>query len=76
MPEASILDDFVTFEALAAEANVSVRTVRRWSTSTTPGLPVTKLGRQPLVHRDDLRAWLAARRVARNVPRGAARARR
>lgn len=64
----TILHDYLTFEDLADEAKVSVRTVRRWTTATSPGLAVTHIGRNPYIHRDDLKAWLATRRTALNHP--------
>jgi len=63
------LDDFLTLDDLAAQCGVSRRTVARWISVASPGLPVTKLGRRPLVHRNDLADWLRARRVQRNVRR-------
>lgn len=65
----ALLDDYLTFEVLAGQAGVSLRTVRRWTKSTSPGLPYTTLGRTPLIHRDDLTAWLASRRTVKNPPR-------
>lgn len=62
------LQDYITLDRLAVDCGVSVRTARRWCYGTSPGLPVTKLGKRPLVARDDLRAWLAARRVQKNPP--------
>lgn len=65
----ALLEDYTSFENLAFEAGVSVRTVRRWTRTATPALAVTYLGRKPLVARPDWAAWLASRRVQRNVRR-------
>ena len=53
-----LLEDYLDFETLAVEADTSVRTLRRWARASVPALPVTKLGRRPLVHRNDFRDWL------------------
>lgn len=71
MMSAALLDDYLTFEALAAQAGVSLRTVHRWTKSTSPGLPYTKLGRQPLIHRADFQQWLESHRTVKNPPRAA-----
>lgn len=63
----ALLDDYIDLDDLAHECRVSRRTIHRWIHATSPGLPVTKLGRRPLVHRRDLTDWLDARRVVRNV---------
>ncbi len=65
-----ILDDYMTLEDFAAEVGKSHRSVRRWVNSTANGLPITRLGGTPLIHIDDAKAWLASRRVQRNVRRG------
>jgi hypothetical protein len=66
----ALLEDYSTIEDLAAEVDVSVRTIRRWTRSTSPALAVTYVGRRPLVARRDFEAWLAAHRVQRNTRRG------
>ena len=53
-----LLEDYLDFETLAVEADTSVRTLRRWARASVPALPVTKLGRRPLAHRNDFRDWL------------------
>ena len=67
----SILDDYLTLEDFAGQVGKSARSVRRWANSTANGLPITRLGRTPLIHVDDAKSWLASRRVQRNVRRGA-----
>ena len=62
-----LLEDYLDFETLAAEAGTSVRTIRRWARASVPALPVTKLGRRPLVHRSDFRDWLQTQRTQKNV---------
>ena len=64
---AALLEDYLEIDDLANEAGVSRRTVERWITLESPGLPVTRLGRRPLVARCDLAEWLASRRTQRNV---------
>lgn len=68
-----ILADYIELETLAAELRITRRTAERYVYKTTPGLPVTKVGRRVLVHREDARQWLAARRIQRNAPRVNAR---
>ena len=65
----NVLEDYLDFETLAFEANTSVRTLRRWARTSVPALPITKLGRRPLVHRKDFRDWLENRRTQKNIPR-------
>lgn len=66
----TLLQDFLELDDLAREAGVSRRTIQRWVSVERPGLPVTRLGRRPLVARADLNDWLAARRTQRNVAKG------
>ena len=66
----ALLADYISFEDLAEEANVSVRTVRRWTRSTTPALAVTRVGRTPLISHRDFESWLEAHRTQKNVRRG------
>jgi hypothetical protein len=71
MPDSSnILADYVSLADFAAQLNVTLRTAERYVSRAVPGLPVTKIGRQVLVHREDGRQWLLAHRVQRNVARG------
>ena len=64
----AITDDYFKLDDLAAEFGVCTRTMRRWARSSSPGLAITKTGRTPRVHKDDLAAWLQARRKVRNLP--------
>lgn len=68
-----ILDDYMSLDDFAAQVGKSPRSVRRWANSTANGLPIHRLGRTPLIHVDDAKAWLAGRRVQRNVRRGSGR---
>ena len=69
----AILADYISLEDLATECGVTRRTAERWVSKCSPGLPVTHLGRKPLVARADLAAWLLARRTVRNEPKRARR---
>lgn len=66
----TLLEDYIELDDLAREAGVTRRTVQRWISVERPGLPVTRLGRRPLVSRRDLAEWLNSRRVQSNVSRG------
>lgn len=63
----TLLQDYLELDDLAREAGVTRRTIQRWVAVERPGLPVTRLGRRPMVARADLNEWLAARRTQRNV---------
>ncbi len=63
----TLLHDYIELDDLANEAGVTRRTVQRWVSVERPGLPITRLGRRPLVARSDLNEWLAARRTQRNL---------
>ncbi|MSP75554.1 MAG: DNA-binding protein [Rhodospirillaceae bacterium] len=54
-----MLDGYWTDEQLAAELNISPRTLQRWDRLRC-GPPVVKIGRQKLRPRDGVRAWLKA----------------
>lgn len=64
-----LLDEFIDLDDLAREFKVSRRTVDRYVHNASPGLPIIKLGRRPIVRRSDVPLWLEARRVQRNAPR-------
>lgn len=65
----AILADYISLEDLARECGVTRRTVERWAYKVSPGLPIVKLGRMPLIARTDFASWLSARRSVRNEPK-------
>lgn len=65
-----ILEDYLTREQLAAELNVTERTIFRWQ-SLPDGLPVTALGGRVLYRRASVRAWVEGRERRPNQRRGA-----
>lgn len=59
MTQAGILDDYLTKADLAAQLDISPRTLERWARLRT-GPAVTKVGVAVLYHRADLAEWLKA----------------
>lgn len=59
----SLLADYWVQEELAAELNVSIRTLARWH-SLRMGPPRTLLGKSVLYRKDSVRDWLLAQAEA------------
>ena len=60
--ENSILQDYTTVEAFAAEFGTCQPTVRRWISKY--GLPAIRVGRRQLIHGPRARAWILEGRCA------------
>ena len=67
----NILENFVTRAALAADLNVSERTIWRYE-NLPNGLPSVLIGGRKLYRRESVLAWLAKRERTRNNIRKAA----
>ena len=67
-----ILEDFFREEALAAELDKGVRTVREWRRLCL-GPPVTWIGRTPYYRIESVKNWLAGRE--KKAPRASRRPR-
>ena len=57
-----ILSEYITPEALAAELQISTRTLDRWH-SMREGPPRTKLGKRILYRRESFSAWLLSQEI-------------
>jgi len=57
-PKASLLDDYLDTEGLAAEFKKAPITIERWRRQGK-GPPVTWIGREPFYHRAKAAKWLA-----------------
>jgi hypothetical protein len=55
-----LLDSYLRESELAAELQVSIRTLRRWNVTRT-GPPRTVAGKTVLYHRDSVLDWLKTR---------------
>ncbi|HUZ32263.1 MAG TPA: helix-turn-helix domain-containing protein [Xanthobacteraceae bacterium] len=67
MAEQSILTEYESEEALAANLGVCIKTLQRWRIDKK-GPPVTRLGRRILYRRVSVKTWLEAREAkARNA---------
>ena len=56
-PPKPLLDDYLDDPALAAEFDVSIRTIWRWRAERT-GPATTYVGKKPYTHIDDAARWL------------------
>jgi hypothetical protein len=54
---ATLLDDYLTIDQLAAELDIAVITLKRWA-ALKQGPPVTKIGRRVLYRRSSVQQWL------------------
>jgi hypothetical protein len=59
-PDHSLLKDFFSESTLAAELDVTIRTLRRWRRERT-GPSVTHIGRKRMYRIDAVERWLASR---------------
>ena len=66
----TLLDDYLPRVGLAAQLDVSERTLARYE-NAPDGLPVTLIGGRKLYRLDSVRAWLAARERRPNPRRRA-----
>jgi hypothetical protein len=65
--EGGLLGDYFAENELAAELDVTVRTIQRWR-ADREGPPVTFIGNRPVYSKASVRAWLKNReeKAARN----------
>jgi phage terminase Nu1 subunit (DNA packaging protein) len=65
-----ILDDYLTRDQLAAELNITVRTLSRWQ-EMPDGIPHVQVGGRVLYRISSVRAWLEAKERQPNRRRAA-----
>ena len=56
----ALLGDYFAENELAAELDVTVRTVQRWR-ANREGLPATFIGNRPVYNKASVRSWLKGR---------------
>ena len=66
----ALLSDYLTRKELAAELNVTTRTIARWQTQAD-GLPHTRLGGRPLFKISSVLEWIDSRERQPNPRRRA-----
>jgi hypothetical protein len=71
MSTPKFLEDFVTLEDFAAEIKRNPKTPKRWS-EQPDGLPLTWLGKTPMVHIPTAQQWLLSRMKRPNPRRKSA----
>lgn len=67
----TILEGYLSREQLAAELNVTTRTLWRWQ-NEADGLPYTRIGNQLYYRIESVRNWIAARETKPNPRRRSA----
>lgn len=67
----SILDGYLTRDELAAQLNVTTRTLWRWQ-NQPDGLPHTRIGNQLYYRIESVRSWISARETKPNPRRRSA----
>jgi hypothetical protein len=60
MPNANILEGYVSVAQIADDFKRKPRTILRWM-DQTDGLPYVKLGRERLIHIETARQWMLGR---------------
>jgi hypothetical protein len=60
IPSTAVTSDYVSERELAAELNISLRTLRRWRVLRIDP-PITKVGRTVLYSKTSIARWLEAR---------------
>ncbi|MEH7904337.1 helix-turn-helix domain-containing protein [Rhizobium laguerreae] len=67
----TILEGYLSREQLAAELNVTTRTLWRWQ-NEPDGLPYTRIGNQLYYRVESVRNWVAGRETKPNTRRRSA----